>query len=264
MYSRASICISHKELSSKKRAQQRRQTGLGDAFRYAFFVLNFTLVVKVESTRLTSFWRKCTLSLSRDVAAQVLFHLRISRSNFMQLPPGPRSHAVPIHIRSVYKTHRSLSYGAIVARCRRPLATVDTRFVYNKYITRVRQTFQCRASSYGSMSIFTQLHTVYQQCSIPMKSFEVLMKSIQRNFIAHLMKFNDFSGIFEKIPVGDVLTFQGSSTLPVVILISRHGRTRSNAHDAHSLAINEYLVALLALHALTRRSQGVLMGHVTN
>uniref|UniRef100_A0ABD2XQZ3 Uncharacterized protein n=1 Tax=Trichogramma kaykai TaxID=54128 RepID=A0ABD2XQZ3_9HYME len=48
-------------------------------------VLNFTLVVKVESTRLTSFWRECTLSLSRDVAAQVLFHLRISRSNLMQI-----------------------------------------------------------------------------------------------------------------------------------------------------------------------------------
>ncbi|CAB0028652.1 unnamed protein product [Trichogramma brassicae] len=46
-----------------------------------------------------------------------------------------------------------------------------------------------------------------------MKSFEVLIKSIQRNFIAHLMKFNDFSGIFEKIPVGDVLTFHGSSAV---------------------------------------------------
>ncbi|CAB0039199.1 unnamed protein product, partial [Trichogramma brassicae] len=64
-----------------------------------------------------------------------------------------------------------------------------------------------------SNAIFTQLYTVYQQCSIPMKSFEVLIKSIQRNFIAHLMKFNDFSGIFEKIPVSDVLTFQGTSTL---------------------------------------------------
>ncbi|CAB0043853.1 unnamed protein product, partial [Trichogramma brassicae] len=46
-----------------------------------------------------------------------------------------------------------------------------------------------------------------------MKSFEVLIKSIQRNFIAHIMKFNDFSGIFEKIPVGDVLTFHGSSAV---------------------------------------------------
>ncbi|CAB0032688.1 unnamed protein product [Trichogramma brassicae] len=56
-------------------------------------------------------------------------------------------------------------------------------------------------------------YALYEQCSILMKSFEVLIKSIQRNFIAHLMKFNDFSGIFEKIPVGDVLTFHGSSAV---------------------------------------------------
>ncbi|CAB0041065.1 unnamed protein product [Trichogramma brassicae] len=42
----------------------------------------------------------------------------------------------------------------------------------------------------------------------------------------------------------------------VVIIISRHGRIRSNAHDAYSLAITEYLPAMLALHALARRSNG--------
>ncbi|CAB0032745.1 unnamed protein product [Trichogramma brassicae] len=56
-----------------------------------------------------------------------------------------------------------------------------------------------------------------------MKSFEVLIKSIQRNFIAHLMKFNDFSGIFEKIPVGDVLTFHGSSAVDFHHLYQKRG-----------------------------------------
>uniref|UniRef100_A0ABD2W3F7 Uncharacterized protein n=1 Tax=Trichogramma kaykai TaxID=54128 RepID=A0ABD2W3F7_9HYME len=54
-----------------------------------------------------------------------------------------------------------------------------------------------------------------------MKSFKVLRKSIQRNFIAHLIKFNDFSGIFEKIPVSNLLTFQGfqgSSTVDFHLL----------------------------------------------
>ncbi|CAB0043348.1 unnamed protein product [Trichogramma brassicae] len=46
-----------------------------------------------------------------------------------------------------------------------------------------------------------------------MKSFEVLIKSIQRNFIAHLMKLTIFRVFFEKIPVGDVLTFHGSSAV---------------------------------------------------
>ncbi|CAB0029324.1 unnamed protein product [Trichogramma brassicae] len=61
-----------------------------------------------------------------------------------------------------------------------------------------------------------------------MKSFEVLIKSIQRNFIAHLMKFNDFSGIFEKIPVGDVLTFHGSSAVDFHHLYQKRSASSSS------------------------------------
>ncbi|CAB0041526.1 unnamed protein product [Trichogramma brassicae] len=77
-----------------------------------------------------------------------------------------------------------------------------------------------------------------------MKSFEVLMKFIQRNFIAHLMKFNGFSGIFEKIPVGDVLTFQGSST------VDFHHLYRKNDQLCKKLMI--FLVITFKIHPLSR------------